>query len=242
MSELDLDLVKKGMSEPREGVRDEGVVHIGLGQKYAVEMAACGWAEENTTEIETLVESLGSHVAEQAEARVVSKGTTSNEGSSRASAKALIGKVRLGASIVLSKTKVPNVTKESFEAGHTLGQSTPKIAMYLEKVPPAVKAIDDQLMPYFGGEKASEMIAAARSNLDVAQATQEVTVSSLPRETQEIYEAMGRLLRQIEEMNKVGKITFYGQGDIMGQFNKDVLNRARKSRKKDPPPPSTGTP
>ncbi len=35
----------------------------------------------------------------------MSKGTTSSERSSRAAAKAVIGKVRLGASIVLSKSR-----------------------------------------------------------------------------------------------------------------------------------------
>ncbi len=231
MSELNLKLVKKGMSEPRDGLRDEGVVHSGLGRKYEAELAACGWAAKDTAEVDMLVEDLGSRVAEQAEAKITAKSKTDEERAARASAKEIIGKVRLGASIVLGNTEVPNVTMESFEAGHPLGQSTPKIAMYLEKILPAVKALDEQLEQYFRGEKASELVARARKNLDAAQATQEVSVSSMPRETQEIYEAKGRLLLKIEEMNKVAKIAFYGQSDLSGLFNKDVLNRSRKSKK-----------
>ncbi|MCK9462254.1 MAG: hypothetical protein M0R80_21720 [Proteobacteria bacterium] len=231
MAELDMNLVKKGMKEPREGLRDQGVVSAGLARNHAAALAACGWTADATAEIDALVEALGSKVAQQAEARIAAKGTTADERAARAAAKELIGKVRLGASIVLGREKVPGVTLESFEAGHALGQSTPKIAMYLEKVAPAVEAIDERLMPFFGGEKASLLMKAARASLDGSQATQEVSVATVPRETQEIYEIKGRLLKRIEELNKVGKIAFYGQNDIMGQFNKDVLNRSRKSRK-----------
>jgi hypothetical protein len=230
MAELDMDLVKKGMREPRAGLRDQGVVSAGLARKYATELGACGWTADDTTEVESLVGALGSKIASQSDAKIASKGKTVDERAARAAAKELVGKVRLGASIVLGKGPVPGVTMESFEAGHALGQSTPKIAMYMEKILPAVTAIDEQLKPFFGGQKASEMVAAARTALDGSQATQEVAVSAMPRETQEVYETKGRLLRRIEELNKVGKIAFYGQNDIMGQFNKDVLNRSRKSR------------
>lgn len=76
------------------------------------------------------------------------------------------------------------------------------------------------------------MVAQAKGNLDAAQATQEVGVSSLPQETLGVYEAKGRLLRRIEELNKVARIAFWEQKEIAGQFNKDVLNRARKTRRK----------
>jgi hypothetical protein len=235
MAELDMNLVKKGKKEPREGLRDEGVVHVGLGQKYEAELGACGWSAENTAQMGTLVEELGSGVAAQAEAKVSAKGKTGVEQAVKAQAKELIGKVRLGASIVLTDATAPGVTKESFEAGHALGQSTPKIAMYLEKIQPAVEKLDDRLLKFFNGQKASEMIAQVRKNLDAAQAVQEVETSSLPTETQKVYETKGKLLKQIEEMNKIGKMAFWGQNDIAGLFSKDVLNRARKSAKKTKP-------
>jgi hypothetical protein len=47
----------------------------------------------------------------------------------------------------------------------------------------------------------------------------------VPRETQKVYEAKGRLLSLIEEMNKVGKIAFWGQNDIAGLFNVEPPSR-----------------
>ena len=77
------DAIDPGLPE-----RDEGVVHVGLGKKYEADLATGSWPAENTVEMGTLVEALGSSGAKQAEA------------------KEIIGKVRLGASIVLEKTTV----------------------------------------------------------------------------------------------------------------------------------------
>ena len=67
-----------------------------------------------------LVEALGSSVAKQAEAKVAAKGKTGEERTCRADAKEIIGKVRLGSSIVLEKKEVPGVTKASFEVALSL--------------------------------------------------------------------------------------------------------------------------
>ena len=102
----------------------------------------------------------------------------------------------------------------------------------MEKIHPAVVAVDEQFNPSFGGESAAALVKKALTDLDAAQAEQEVSLTSIPRQTLEIYETKGKLLAKIEEMNKVAKIVFWGQSDIVGQFNKDILNRGRKSQKK----------
>jgi hypothetical protein len=66
-------------------------------------------------------------------------------------------------------------------------------------------------------------------------------VTTLPRETLEVYEVKGRLLSRIEAMNKVGKIVFWNESDIAGLFNKDVPKRARKSRKNEETSETTET-
>jgi hypothetical protein len=231
MSAPERKLVTKGISAPRDGLRDQGVVHVGLGRKYAAELAACGWTADDTAEIEALVRALGSRVAEQAEAKTEARNRVGREKNAKAAAKEIIGKVRLGASIALGKTAVQGVTMESFRVGRTLGRSTPRIAMYLEKILPGVKALDEHLRPYFGGETASELVASALKDLDAAQADQESGTGTLPQKTRRVYEAKGRLLQRIEEMNRVGRIAFWGRPDILRQFKKDVLLRARKSRK-----------
>ena len=227
---LDVKFVKKGMSEPREGLRDEGVVHIGLGRKYEAELGAFGWPKEKTDAIQDDVDSLGTKIAEQAEAKVSAKAATSTEAAARAEAKAYIGKVRLGAEILIRGGEVTDVSLESFEAGGKLGNSTPRVAMYLEKIRPHVAALDEQLKIYFNSEKPSAILDALKQNLDNAQADQEVSSTSLPQDTQAVYEVKGRLLTRIEEMNRVARIVFYEQSEIAGQFNKDVLRRGRKSR------------
>jgi hypothetical protein len=104
--------------------------------------------------------------------------------------------------------------------------------MFLEKILPAVTAMDDKFKPVFGGKSAAALIADAIKNLDTAQSTQEVSIKSLPPETAKIYETKGHLLTLIEELNRVAKIAYWNQTDIASQFNKDILNRARKTRKK----------
>lgn len=232
MRELDQDLIKKGMREPREGLRDEAMAHVGIARKFVAELAAVGWTAARTDEIEALAASLGSRVAEQAEAKAESKAKTAAERVAVANAKALIGKTRLAVSVLVSNGAAPAKTKEILEAGHALRQSTPRIAMYLEKILPTIASLDAQLRVYFGGESPAALLTAAKSALDTAQQGQEADAGVLPRETLEIYEAKGLLLGRIEELNKLGKIAFYGQNDVAGLFNKDVLNRARKARTK----------
>ena len=76
--------------------------------------------------------------------------------------------------------------------------------------------MDEQLKPYFGGESAAALVKKALTELDAAQADQEVNLAATPRQTLEIYETKGKLLAKIEEMNKVAKIVFWGQSDIAG--------------------------
>lgn len=69
-----------------------------------------------------------------------------------------------------------------------------------------------------------------------------MNIATLPQETQQVYESKGRLLRDIEELNRVAKIAFWNRKEIAGLFNKDVINRARKSRSPSAaePTPSAG--
>ncbi len=231
MTELDMNMVKKGTSEPRAGLLDQGYVHIKLCQAHEAALADHGWLPASTAEIAALVEGLASQMSEQLEAKESSKGTTRDEVAARAHAKALIGKIRLGAGLVLAQGTVPGVTIESFNAGERLRQSTSKILGYLGRIESSVRAIDEQLRPYFKGESAAEMVTQARRNLGESEGTQEQKLAALPQDTLKLYETKGRLLQEIENVNKVAKIAFWDRKDLAGQFNKDVINRARKSRK-----------
>ena len=61
------------------------------------------------------------------------------------------------------------------------------------------------------------MLAAVKSALDSADATQEVSVAGVPAETQKVYEAKGRVLELIEDMDRVAKNAFDGQAEVVGE-------------------------
>jgi hypothetical protein len=84
----------------------------------------------------------------------------------------------------------------------------------------------------------SELLATAKQKLDTADTAQELTLANLPEETLKIYEAKGRVLEAIEDLNRLAKNAFAGQAEIIGKFNKDLLLRARKERKKVEDPPA----
>jgi hypothetical protein len=231
MTELDMNLVKKGLKEPRAGLIDQGYVHIKVCQAHEAPLAEHGWPVERTAEMAAMVEELASNMAGQLEARQAAKGATRDEVADRAYAKALIGKIRLGASMVLVDGPVNGIAMDAFHSGGTLHQSTPKILAHLAKIESATAALDPELKPYFKGESAAAMVATARQNLGGSQGTQEQSLSALPQDTLKLYETKGRLLRGIEQVNKIAKIAFWDRKDLAAQFNKDVLNRARKARK-----------
>ncbi len=118
---------------------------------------------------------------------------------------------------------------ESFRAGKKLGNSTPLVCMYLEKIRPVVASMDEQLKLSFAGEKPSEILQSLRAALDQAQSKQEVDLAGLPQETLSLYETKGRLLSAIEELNRVARIAFYEESELAGQFNKDLVRRGRRT-------------
>ena len=98
---------------------------------------------------------------------------------------------------------------------------------------PAQQA-DAALAPYFGGQKVSELLKAAREKLAAADAVQETTLSALPGETQSIYQLKGEGLELVEDLNAVARNAFAGNSALLGQFNKDMLLRGRREKPEDP--------
>lgn len=44
MEDVNLEFVKKGRGEPREGVRNQGLVQVALAEKYRDALAEHGWS------------------------------------------------------------------------------------------------------------------------------------------------------------------------------------------------------
>ena len=65
---IDMRLASKGRGEPREGLVQQGRVHVGLGKEHAAELAANGWPADKTTALEQGVASLESTASVKADA------------------------------------------------------------------------------------------------------------------------------------------------------------------------------
>jgi len=71
-----------------------------------------------------------------------------------------------------------------------------------------------------------------KAALGGANASQELMLDSLPDDTQEVYEVKGKLLNLIEAQNRAAKRAFDGDALTIGRFNKDLILRATRERKK----------
>jgi hypothetical protein len=238
-AEIDLRLAQKGKREPRRGLVDQGKVSLGLAGKYTAELDDAGWEAEETAALAQAVALLDSEYAEKLEAEEQASEATTNEGAALLEAKALIRKLRNALPRVLRQNPVAGISAATFQSG-VLGRSTSKVSDYLGQIQKPLQALDGPLQKYFKQKdnpqpkKPSELFAAAKQKLDEANVTQELELSGLPRETLEVYEAKGRALELIEDLNRAAKSAFEGQAELIGQFNKDILLRARKARAAPP--------
>ena len=158
--------------------------------------------------------------------------TSSGESHAIDEAKSFIRRLRNALPRALRETPSASVTFESFHAGLTLGRSTPKISKYLAEIRPGVATLDIALAKHFKGQLASIELDMLKTALDQADTAQELARVHAPGETLALYEVMGQVLEQIEDLNRAGKIAFDADGATRAKFNKDILLRARKERPK----------
>ena len=230
--EIDERLAKKGKNEPREGLMLQGKVHVGLAKQFEADLADNGWSTDDTLAFENSVAALDSTVAAQAEARLTASAALETEAGSIDGSKEFIRKLRNALPRALREAKEPGLAMSSFAPGETVGRSPSKVSAYLTRIQPAVAKLDIHLTKAFAGKKASEVLATVKSALDGASVTQEIAWNSLPKETQIVCETKGRVLEGIEDLNRAAKSAFDKQPETAALFNKDVLDRARRERKK----------
>lgn len=232
----DLRYVTKGMNETREGLLQQGRVSLGLIAAHHDELHACGWNDEWTTALQRYVDELGTKMSAQADAKGQAKAATKKEALARTAVKSMVRKLKNAVPLALRAAPNSGVTMEAFLIGDKLGQATPKIMAYVEKILPLVEKIDTQLRPYFHGESAYEQLRAVKQELASTDTDQEVKAASLPQETMAVYELKGRLLEAVEDLNRVARIAFDGRAELAGRFNKDILLRSRRTRSQKPAP------
>ena len=229
---LDSRLVDKGKREPRDGLAQQGKVHVGLAKQYATALDDSGWSATDTEALAANVVKIEQAAGSQAAAYDHAGHSSIGESQAIDGAKAYIRKLRNALPRVLREATAPGVTAESFHAGEGLGRSTPKIAKYLAAIRPAVVTLDAALKTHFKSETASKLLDAVKDALDKADTTQELARKDAPGETLALYEVMGKVLEQIEDLNRAGKGAFDGDAATRGRFNKDILLRARKEQAK----------
>lgn len=228
---LDMRLVAKGKDEPLAAVIQQGRYHAGLGGTCETDLADWGWSKEQTQALAEDVSQLDTEAAEKADARGMALSATAGQEAAVDEAKDVIDKVRNAAPIVLRKHPTEGVTEDSFEAGHKLTRSVPRISGYLSKLVPVLEKVDEHFKPYNKGQSVLAQVKAAKTRLDAADTSQELLHAALPAETLGVYERKGRVLQAIEEMNRVAKNAYRGQAEMIARFNKDILLRGRKKRK-----------
>ncbi len=229
---LDSRLVNKGKSEPRDGLAQQGKVHIELAKQYASALDDNGWSGADTDELVANVGKLEEAAGGQAAAYDHAGHSSTGESQAIDSAKAYLRKLRNALPRALRESPGLGVAAASFHAGETLGRSTPKISRHLVEIRPAVVKLDAALKPHFKGEAASHLLDAMKSALDGADATQEAARTDAPGATLALYAVMGKVVEQIEDLNRSGKSAFDGDAATRAKFNKDILLRARKERAK----------
>lgn len=231
---VDERLAKKGMGEPREGLIEQGLASAELATKNAAALAEENWSPEKTAELKSVVGLLETEVAEQIEARTQLGSAGDDRERAIDDAKAFIRRLRLAIPECLQTTAVKTVKAESFEinGGGSLRRSPRKISQYLLEIRPSVEALDEDLKPFFRNTAPSTLLDARKTQLDAANAVRHVVIGELPEATQGVYEAKGRVLELIENLNRAGKRAFDGDATKIAQFNKDLLLAARKKRKK----------
>lgn len=235
----DRRLIEKGEDAPLQGLLDQGRYHVELSRKYAVQLAEDNWTEAQTSALAADLETLGSAQARALDERWGARQTTREEGAAVSNAKALVNKVRNVAPQVVRRAMDAGVTLADFNAGQQLARVAPRISQYLGKIRGPAAKLDRAFAPFFKNQSLVGLIDAAKKRIDDASTTQAVDWASLPDDTAGVLELKGKILEAIEDMNAIGRNAFDGEAETRAMFNKDILNKARRSRpKKDEPTPT----
>ena len=238
----DARLAKKGQGQPRLGLVQQGKVSAGLAREYSTELANAGWSSQDTDTMAATVTELESDIAVQADNRASHGDAHRMEQSGIDNAKKYLRLLGHALPRALRNTNSGLAASDfAVSPGTRLGRSTPKISGHLAKIRPHVAALDSALAPSFGGQSALAQLDRVKSELDAADTKQEISMSALPADTAKLYTSKGKLLEAIEDVNHAGKIAFDGDASKVALWNKDILVRARKTRK-DPPPAPEPTP
>jgi hypothetical protein len=232
---IEMTLVKRGKSVPRDGLLDQARAQVELEARFRAPLAERGWTPELTTQLVDNTAIVDSELGAAIEARTASRANARREQGGVTDAKSFKRALVHAFNDLRADGVVSDDVYAAIRGAGTLRRSTTRVSGYLAAVEPHVQAHDAALRPYFKGQSALAELRTIKTELDSAQATQEVDYAALPLDTQRIYEAKGRVLSLIEKLNRIGKLAFDGDATTLALFNKDLILRARKSRGAEAP-------
>lgn len=228
---VDESLVIKGVNVPRLGLLDQARVQRELLEKHRATFNEYGWNDALTTEFDDAITFVSSERAAAIEARTASKDNLARQEHAVTDAKAFKRKLVLGFNDLQADRRLSDHVHQAITKSGRLRRSPVLISGYFGDIRPHVEKYDELLKPYFRGASPLDLLDTIVTELDSAQAKQEADYSALPLETRKVYEAKGLLLSLIEKINRIGKIAFDGDAMAIALFNKDLIQRARQSRR-----------
>lgn len=237
---IDQRLARKGKGQPRLALLQQARILHALAVEHKDVLAEHGWDANDTTKLNDDTTGLEQLLGGRADVANEAEQSTKAEHAALDAVKGYLRRLRLALPRVLRDNSL-GISMDTFAVPDSMRRSTPRIIGYLVRIRPAVEKLDGALLKYFGGKKASEELDVVKAALEKADTDQETAVASGPVETLALYEAMGRLLEDIEDVIRSGKSAFDGQAVVAAQFNKDLILRAR-GRKKDAPAEPAATP
>jgi hypothetical protein len=205
---------------------------VKLGQTHQDELAAHGWPADRTVVLSEKTTSLDERYSARVSETDASRSATQTEAQCRKKAKELITKLRLVVPMVLRDHPSPGVTEVAFKIGRPLGASTTNITKYLIQLRPFVAVLADRLAPYFAGINPVEILEETKSRLDASDTVQETRRAGLPAGTKKLNRQKGEVVEMIEDMNRVAKVAFLDTPEIAAQFNKSLIQRAKRPKRR----------
>jgi hypothetical protein len=232
--EVDLRLARKGRREPLGGLLEQARHSVGLARKHAAALARAGWPAARTDGLEADVLRLEGLAGAHAE--LGRKTRTKADAEQRAidDAKRFLRVLRAALPMALRDAEPHGPKPEAFRVGRELRRSVAQIAVHLGTIREAVQKLDPALAPYFGGKKPSATLAKVRAALETADTAHDEERRARVPVTWQAYEARGRVVQDIEDLQRVARIVFDGKPELRKAFGKEILERARKKRAPKP--------
>lgn len=227
----DLRWEAKGRGQPTDGVHQQVLYSIRMGEEQILILAPAGFGPAELAKMKSGAARFSEMISAQEGARIEASATMQAEIAAKAAAKEHVHRLRNGGPAALRRSGIADLSMADLLPGETLGNSTPRFLLYLDKSRNVVVRLEEPLKPAFGGQSPTAAHDKVTKDLREADQAQEFFRKKAPDATAELNRLKGQLLEELEDLNRAAKIAFYGNAEMIAKFNKDILLRSRRSAK-----------